>query len=351
MKRMAESDPTIRERLLPYQGTWHLPWVVQRYLRPALKSMTPAKLVNAAMALIEMKMGLTHVASRPYVLRIEPCNVCSLRCPNCVCGANLDPRPKGFMKLDNFRKILEQNKATAMILRLDGMGEPSLHPELFTMVRMAKAYGLSVSISSNLWTPAWKDPYPWLHCGLDRLVVSIDGITQESFKRYRVGADLAIVVARLRRFLRARAERGLCSPLTEVQFIDFGYNHGEIPEMRRLARQWGADRFEVVSPQAAMYNAHVDSSRPQRCFWLWSVLTVGWNLDYRACTNSWSVPWPRLNLCNLSIQEFWNHPLMLEARKFNLGRTSKVIAEDPGCRCHRCLEMLVSPLSGPYFCE
>ena len=85
--------------------------------------------------------------------------------------------------------------------------------------------------------------------------------------------------------------------------------------------------------------------------WLWSVLTVAWNLDYRSCTNAWSVPWPRHNLKTLPPDEYWNDPIMREARQFNIDKSSKVIADDAGCRCNRCHEMMVIPLKGDYTCD
>lgn len=342
---------SLRERLVPYRGTWNLAWVAERYLRCALGSLTIGKALNAVQAMAEMKLGRRRVGSRPFVLRIEPCNVCNLRCPQCACGAQTDPRPKGFMALEDFQRVLDENRGAAMLLRLDGMGEPSLHPKLLDMIRMAKSYGLSVSISSNLCTPAWDDPMPWLECGLDRLVVPIDGTSQESFGRYRIRGDYHKVVERLQRLTKARIASRARRLRVVVQFIDFGYNHDEIPRMRQLVREWRADRFELVSPQDAMRCTRVDPLRPHRCFWLWSVLTVDWNLNYHACTNSWSLPWPRLNLRDIPSAEFWNHRLMQEARQYNLDRSSAVIANDPGCKCHRCVDMLSAPLVGDYLCE
>ena len=139
----------LHERLFPYRGPWHVPWVIQRYSRSAMCALTPKRVFNAVTALTEMKVGVIRVRSRPFVLRIEPCNVCNLRCPLCACGINTDPRPKGFMTLEDYRRILEENKQTAILVRLDGMGEPTLHPQLFEMIRLAKSYDMSVTIHSN----------------------------------------------------------------------------------------------------------------------------------------------------------------------------------------------------------
>jgi len=352
MEKARGSDtPTVRERVLPFQGNWHLPWVAQRYWRTGRRALTPHKLLNALLALAEMKAGRARVWSSPSVLRIEPTNVCNLRCPRCSCGINSDPRPKGFMRLDDFRLVLEQNHPSAAIVRLDGNGEPTLHPQIFEMIRMAKVLGYSVSMSANFNTTLCAEADGILDSGLDRLVVPLDGLTQESYERYRVGGNLALVTGRLEALLGARRRRGLSLPLVEVQFLDWGYNHEEIPALRALVRRWGADKLQVISPDWPVDHAVADPRRPRRCFWLWHVVTVDWQLNYRACTNAWTFPWPRLNLRNVPARELWNHEMMREARRFNVDKSSALIAADKGCNCNTCCDMLVVNRPPGYVCQ
>ena len=51
--------------------------------------------------------------------------------------------------MDDYKLVLEQNRKNAILVRLDGNGEPMLHPEIFEMLRMAKSYGYFVSMSIN----------------------------------------------------------------------------------------------------------------------------------------------------------------------------------------------------------
>jgi hypothetical protein len=255
------------------------------------------------------------------------------------------------MTLNDYTHILEENKHTAMIVRLDGMGEPTMHPQIFQMIRIAKSYGMSVTVHSNLNTDICTRVNEFIDSGLDHLVVSIDGATQESYEKYRVGGSLKLVVERLKQLAAERRKRRTNRPIIEVQSIDFDYNRHERPRIRQLVRQIGADKFEIIAPDKTTKEAMLDPKKPRRCFWLWSVLTVAWNLDYRSCTNAWSVPWPRLNLRALPSHKFWNNGLMLEARQYNLDKSSGIIASDAGCKCNRCYEMMVVPLVGPYFCE
>lgn len=333
-----------------FRGNWNLPWVMQRYMRSALSGTTPRKGLNATAALFDMGRGKARVHSRPFVLRIEPTNVCNLRCPRCSCGINTDPRPKGYMSLNDFRLTLEQTSGYAIIIRLDGNGEPTLHPQIFEMIEMATSFGCSVSISTNLNTRACAEIDRFIDCGLSRLIVPVDGITQASHQKYRVGGSLSLTEQCLTELMARRKRRGSRKPLVEVQLLDWGYNHDEIPEVRRKAVEWGADKFQAISPDWAVTHAQADPKKPRRCFWLWSVLTVDWALNYRSCTNAWSMPWPRLNLKDIPPDQFWNHEVMVAARRYNVDKSPDRIAADPGCNCNNCCDMLVVDRPPGYVC-
>jgi len=350
MVRTSAGKTSLREILFPFRGTWHLPWLIERYLRGALSGLNLLKFVNASLAICEMQLGVVRVRNRPIVLRIEPCNVCNLHCPLCACGIGRDPRKKGFIALNDFARILEENPQ-AIIVRLDGMGEPMLHPHIFDLVRTAKDAGMSTVLHSNFCAPACDRSDEILDCGLDRLVISVDGATQATYKQYRVGGDLELVTDRILRLVEARRARSQVHPIIEIQMVDFPFNRHEQELVREQTRKWGADRFQITEAERSTQSARFDPKRPRRCPWLWTVLTVGWDLDYRSCTNAWSYNWPQLNLRDLSSREYWNHFLLQEARRYNVNKYSNVIAQDHNCKCNRCYEMVVVPLQGNYFNE
>jgi wyosine [tRNA(Phe)-imidazoG37] synthetase (radical SAM superfamily) len=341
----------VHERLFPFRGPWHLPWIIERYIRAAKSAFSVRKLLNASLALAEMRLGKARVRSHPFVLRIEPTNTCNLRCPLCLCGNGRDTRKKGFISIEDFRAIFEHAGRSAIITRLDGLGESTLHPQIFDLIRIAKSNRTSVVMHTNFNTPVCADPEPFLDCGLDRLVVSVDGMSQATHSQYRVGGDVEVVIERLRRLVAARRQRGQKRPIIEMQTVDFAFNREEQPRLRQLSREIGADRYQITEVERSIKAERYDTRHPRRCAWLWTVLTVAWNLDYRSCTNAWSLPWPRHNLRDLPPAEYWNDPVMQEARRFNIDKSSSAIAGDTGCRCNRCYEMMVVPLKGIYTCD
>ncbi|MBM2817288.1 MAG: radical protein [Ignavibacteria bacterium] len=351
MKQNKKSKPFMHEIMFPFRGNWNLIWVIQRYFKSSLSGITMQKLWNAIIAFVEMITGKAIVQSKPFVLRLEPTNICNLRCPRCSCGINTDPRKKGYIKLEDFRNILEENKRNTIILRLDGDGEPTLHPQIIEIIAIAKSFGLAVSMSTNLNTQISKDANGIIRSGLDRLIVPIDGITQISHEKYRVGGDLAQVKKNLINILNTKKQLGHKKPYVEVQFLDWGYNHDEIPLLRSEVRMLGVDKLEVITPDWAVTNKKANRHKPRRCFWLWSVLTIDWETNYHSCTNAWTLPWPRLNFKDISSNSFWNSDLMVEARRFNVNKFSKTISTDSGCHCNSCSDMLVINRPPNYVCE
>lgn len=335
-----------------YRGTWSFPWIVQRYLRGAMPGFTPRRLANAGLAFAEMRMARANVRSKPSVLRIEPCNVCTLRCPSCACGVGSDKRPKGFMQFEDLRLILDQAGSHAIVARLDGMGEPTMNPAIFDMIELIKTYGISVTMSSNFNMEICDRSDDFIDSGLDRLMVCVDGATQDVYERYRVRGDLAQVEGRVRALVETKRRRGTSRPIVEMQFLDLDCNRHQLDDIRALADKWGVDKLTITGadPTSKVARAKMPKN-PKRCFWLWYVLTVGWDLGYRSCTNAWSLPWPDLNLKNVPVDAYWNHEYLREARRFNKNRSSQLIASNEDCKCNRCFEMLVVPMEGDYFCE
>jgi len=70
---------------------------------------------------------------------VEVCDYCNLRCP--VCYASSGPERQQFRSLDQIEKMLDavvRNEGHPDVVQLSG-GEPTVHPNFFEIVEMAKA--------------------------------------------------------------------------------------------------------------------------------------------------------------------------------------------------------------------
>jgi len=98
------------------------------------------------------------------------------------------------MNLEDFKRIVDQIAPYAYYVELYNWGEPFLHPQIFDMIRYASERKISVQLSSNLNYFNEEMAEQAVASGLTRLLVSVDGATQETYEKYRCGGRLEVVL-------------------------------------------------------------------------------------------------------------------------------------------------------------
>lgn len=89
--------------------------------------------------------------------------------------------------------------------------------------------------------------------GLDRIVISLDGLDQETYEQYRVGGRLDKVLEGIQNLVRWKKELRSSTPYIILQFIVFRSNEQQLPGIRKLAREIGVDKLEIKSAQLYHY--------------------------------------------------------------------------------------------------
>ena len=181
----------------------------------------------------------------PPVLTIEPTNICNLRCPLCTTGSGEMERERGKMTLSTFKTIMDKLGDDIFFLLIYHQGEPYLNANLFEFVKMAKTKNIYVTTSTNGHYFTEENIEKTISCGLDSMIVSIDGITQQTYENYRVGGKLETVIDGIKNLIAARKRQKSVTPNIAVQFLVMKHNEKEIPQMRNLARELGVDRLLV----------------------------------------------------------------------------------------------------------
>lgn len=189
---------------------------------------------------------------RPEEAMVEVVRACNLRCPLCPVGngqAEMYPPLKPAV----FRRLAGQLAPTVWRLALHNYGEPLLHPDLPELVAAAKAEGLEVVeivTNGNVLRPGLAEGL--VAAGLDFMRFSVDGATQATYARYRVGGDLATVWANLRAVRAARERLGLSRPVLEAQFVVSRFNESELESFKAAALAQGADQYRIKTFNAFM---------------------------------------------------------------------------------------------------
>ncbi|HLQ60237.1 MAG TPA: radical SAM protein [Candidatus Acidoferrales bacterium] len=254
-------DALVPTALRPSHRIRRLP----RHLRAVLHHSTPRRLANLLLVESERQLGLTKLRGRPYVIFVDPINLCNLRCPLCATGMGEINRVRQKMDLEHFKRVIDAMSPWAYEVSLYNWGEPLLHKDIFEMVGYARAKNLSTVMSSHLSVkPHLMDSL--LESGLEELTVSIDGVTQETYEKYRVNGKLDLVFSNLRHLLQRRAELGLKTPSVEWQFIVFKHNEHEVEDARRLAGEIGVDLIRFI-PAGLPFDADPERKRELARTW------------------------------------------------------------------------------------
>ena len=135
-----------------------------------------------------------HHAGAPISISIEPTTACNLRCPECPSGLRSFTRPTGNLKRDFFRKTIDQMAPNSIYLILYFQGEPYINPDFLQMVAYAQQKNLYTITSTNAHFLTDENAEATVRAGLSRLVISIDGTTQETYESYRRGGNLDQVI-------------------------------------------------------------------------------------------------------------------------------------------------------------
>lgn len=225
-----------------------------RHLRSLLQHGTVKKWANVIHAEYERFARKIELNSRPYLLIIDPCNYCNLRCPLCPTGRNELGRPQGMMSFECFRRYFDQHSPYAFEVYLHNWGESLINKDVYKMIEYAQRHNVGTNLSSNLVIINPSDMDKLLDSGLEYLVVSLDGVDQESYSQYRVRGDYERVVKNLRELIKRRNARGQKTPIIEWQYIIMRHNQNRVQEAEALAKEIGVDLLRFI-PVGLPYDA------------------------------------------------------------------------------------------------
>jgi len=189
----------------------------------------------------------------PVMLSIEPTTACNLRCPECPSGLRAFTRDTGNLKSDFFRRAVDELHRDLFFLYFYFQGEPYINPRFLDMVRYAHARGLYTVTSTNGHFLDDDNARRTVESGLDRLIISVDGTTQETYEQYRIGGNLAQVLQGARNVVAWKRRLRARHPHIIFQFLVVRPNEHQIEDLKRLAREIGADEVKLKTAQVYDY--------------------------------------------------------------------------------------------------
>lgn len=189
----------------------------------------------------------------PVSISFEPTTSCNLRCPECPSGLRAFTRPIGMLQNNFFKDTIDQLSGELLYLIFYFQGEPYLNPSFLDMVKYASDKGIYTATSTNAHYLNDANARKTIESGLDRLIISIDGTTQDVYQQYRVGGRLEKVLEGARNIVKWKKELKSTKPYVFFQFLVVKPNEHQIEDVKKLAAEIGVDDVRFKTAQIYDY--------------------------------------------------------------------------------------------------
>lgn len=290
--------------------------------------------------------GQPLIHGLPVSLSIEPTTSCNLRCPECPSGLRSFTRPTGMLDPTIFGKVIDEIGDTLTYLIFYFQGEPYLHPHLLEMVAHASSRRIYTATSTNAHFLTDETARKTVESGLDRLIISIDGATQQTYEAYRKGGQLSKVLEGTQKVLDWKKRLKSRTPQVVWQFLVVQPNEHEIPEIRILAKKYGVDRVafktaqiydyengnELIPAQErySRYAKQQDGSYSLKhtlaneCWKMWHSCVITWDGKVVPCCFDKDAHHVLGNVANTSFGEIWRSQAYDQFRKTLITSRSEI---------------------------
>jgi len=269
----------------------------------------------------------------PHFLVVDLSNGCNLRCPLCQTGQGEQVRRAQRMHLENYKKIVTPLSPWLFQVFLYNWGEPFLNKDIYDILAFNNAQGIGSVISTNANLPI--NAARLVSSGLDHLVISGDGITQEVYEKYRRGGSLEKVIENVRAIVKEKRKQQKSRPTIEWNCLVTRHNEHQLDLIRQTVTELGVDevRFANINfystdesadiarewlPHNPRYRKLAPGIIPKHaqrrpCFWLWRTAIVNADGTVSPCclydTKGWG------NALETPLLSIWRNTFYEEARK------------------------------------
>lgn len=185
----------------------------------------------------------------PFNVSIEPTTHCNLGCPECPSGLKSFTRPTGNLEYDFYKRMVDEIGEKLVYLYFYFQGEPYMHPQFLELVKYAATKKIYTVTSTNAHFLTERKARETVESGLDRILISIDGTTQQTYEQYRVGGSLEKVIEGTKNLVRMRKELKSKTPHIIFQFLVVKPNQHQVAEVKKLAKELGVDEVKLKTAQ------------------------------------------------------------------------------------------------------
>ena len=235
-----------------------------------------------------------------------------------------------------FKETIDSLHKSVYYLTFYFQGEPYLNPQFLEMVKYASLKKIYTATSTNAHFLDEENARRTVESGLDRLIISIDGTTQETYQSYRIGGSLEKVLEGTRNIIRWKRELKSATPHVIFQFLVVKQNEHQTNEILELAKEYGVDEVRFKTAQVYDYkqgNAlipmtdkfsrykketdgaySIKNEMNNHCWRLWSSTVITWDGLLVPCCFDKDAHHQMGDLKKTSFKEIWRNPAFSDFR-------------------------------------
>lgn len=308
------------------------------------KTVNASKLVSSYFNSKVSKRNLHN--GMPMALSLEPTTSCNLRCPECPSGLRSFTRPTGMLSPHTLSSVLDELGDYLIYLTFYFQGEPYLHPHFLDFVQQATDRNIYTATSTNAHYLSEGMAEKTVKSGLHRLIISIDGTTQDTYQNYRVGGKLDKVIAGTRAIVKAKRQLKSNTPHVVFQFLVVKPNEHQIEEVKQLAKQLGVDEVKFKTAQIYDYEngsdlipdvekysryKQVEAGRwviknplKNHCWRMWHSCVITWDGKVVPCCFDKDAHHPMGTIGDIPFRELWTSAAYTQFRSAVIRSRSEI---------------------------
>lgn len=251
-------------------------------------------LLSGSSYFLSILKGKPSISGMPLSISFELTNHCNLKCRECATGTGLMTRDRGFLDIGLFKRVISEMEPFLFYVNLYFQGEPMMHPEFHSFLDLPGNIYSVVSTNGNYLDI--ENSEKLVRSKLRKLIISLDGMTQETYSEYRQNGNINKVIDGIKNISSAR-KKFHSTLILELQFLVHKNNEHQIKEAELFARENGAriklKSMQIISdtnaekwlPDNNKFRRYeqkngkyiIRSPLSNRCFRLWTNPVVTWN--------------------------------------------------------------------------
>lgn len=264
----------------------------------------------------------------PISASIEPTTACNLKCPECPSGLRQFSRETGNIALDSGKVFIDQLASSVGYINFYFQGEPLISPHFYDLVKYASDKRIYTATSTNAHFLNARNCQKIIDSGLDRLIISIDGTTQETYESYRIDGTLEKVIDGTKNMVAAKEKNNGKGPHIIFQFLVVRANEHQVEEVFTLANElkvnevrlktaqfYDYENGNTLMPEDERYSRYkrmsngkykLKGKQANHCWRMWSSGVITWDGNMVPCCFDKDAKYTMGNLLSTPLKTIWH---------------------------------------------